>query len=87
MYPVAFIIAKDIKIRAEFSHEDAEFIKQAVTGRASVGFGPFSIGGSYGYGKTEEKLNSDFQNGTIKVPGMQIIAWVSRVVPFSPQEV
>lgn len=84
MYPVAFIVARNISIKANFSHEDEEHIKQSAKSSASVGFGPFSIGGSYGYGKTEDKLNSDFQNGEIKVPGMQIIGWVSRLVPLSP---
>ena len=59
--------------------------KESVKSSASVGFGPFSIGGSYGYGKTEDKFNSDYQNGEIRVPGMQIVAWVSRLIPLSPQ--
>ncbi len=85
MFPVAFIVAKDISIKANFSHEDEEHIKESVKSSASVGFGPFSIGGSYGYGKTEDNFNSDYQNGEIKVPGMQIIGWVSRLVPLSPK--
>lgn len=85
MYPVAFIVAKDITIKADFSHEDEEHIKQSAKTAASVGYGPFSIGGSYGYGKTDDKFNSDYQNGEIRVPGMQIIGWVSRLIPFSPK--
>lgn len=86
MYPVAFVVAKDIRIKANFSHEDEEHIKESVKSSASVGWGPFSIGGSYGYGKTKDKFNSNYQDGEICVPGMQIIAWVSRVVPFSPND-
>lgn len=85
MYPVAFIVAKDIVIKADFSHEDEEHISQAVKSSVSVGYGPFSISGSYGYGKTEDNFNSDYQNGEIRVPGMQIIGWVSRVTPASPK--
>jgi hypothetical protein len=85
MYPVAFIVAKNIKIKAEFSHEDQEFIKKAVHAGTSVGFGPFSISGKYGYGHSSESFNSDFQNGTIFIPGYQVIAWVSRLTPFSPK--
>jgi hypothetical protein len=84
MYPVAFIVARNISIKANFSHQDEQHFKESLKSGASVGFGPFSVGGSYGYGKTEDKLNADFQNGEIKVPGMQIIGWVSRLVPFSP---
>ena len=85
MYPVAFVVASDIRIKANFSHEDEEHIKESAHASTSVGWGPFSIGGSYGYGKTDDEFHSDYQNGEIRVPGMQIIAWISRVVPFSPQ--
>lgn len=85
MYPVAFIVAKNIRIKADFSHEDEEKIKQSVQSNASVGWGPFSISGNYAYGNEENRFNSDFQNGEIRIPGMQIIAWVSKVIPFSPK--
>lgn len=85
MYPVAFVVASDICIKANFSHEDEEHIKESAHASTSVGWGPFSIGGSYGYGKTEDTFHSDYQNGELRVPGMQIIAWISRVVPFSPR--
>lgn len=83
MYPVAFIVAKDIVIKANFTHEDEEHIKRSAESDVSVGWGPFSIGGSYGYGHTEDHFHSEYQNGEIRVPGMQIIAWVSRVIPYS----
>ena len=85
MYPVSFIVARDVVIKAEFSHEDEQHISQSVNTSASVGYGPFSIGGSYGYGKTEDNFNSDYQNGSIQIPGIQIIGWVSRVIPASPK--
>ncbi len=85
MYPVAFIVAKDINIKANFSHEEEEHIKQSIKASTSVGFGPFTIGGNYGYGKTKDRISSNFANGEIKVAGMQIIGWVSRVVPYSPK--
>lgn len=83
MYPVAFIVAKDICIKANFTHEEEDHIKQAIKTGVSVGYGPFSIGGNYGFGKTEDKFDSNFQNGEIKVPGMQIIGWISRLIPYS----
>ncbi|HBI39652.1 MAG TPA: hypothetical protein DDY16_01710 [Tenacibaculum sp.] len=86
MYPVSFIVAKDISIKADFSHEEEEHISQSVNGSASVGYGPFSVGGNYGFGSTEDNFSSDYQNGEIRVPGLQIIGWVSRVIPASPQE-
>lgn len=83
MYPVAFVAAKDIVIKANFSHEDEERIKESVQANTSVGWGPFSISGSYGYGHTSDHFHSDYQDGELRIPGMQIIAWVSRVIPYS----
>lgn len=83
MYPVAFIVAKDIVIKANFTHADEEHIKESYKASTSVGWGPFAIGGSYGYGRSNDNFHSDYQNGEIRVPGMQIVAWVSRVVPPS----
>ncbi|WP_313385296.1 hypothetical protein [Chishuiella sp.] len=86
MYPVAFVVARDITIKADFSHEEMDHISRSVKAGASVGYGPFSISGSYSNSKTEDKFTSDFQNGEIKVPGMQIIGWVSRLIPESPKK-
>lgn len=83
MYPVAFVVAKDISIKADFTKEDRDIIEESYKTGVSVGWGPFAIGGSYGYGNSEDTFHSEFQNGELKVPGMQIIAWISRVVPFS----
>ena len=84
MYPVAFIVARDITIKAELSKEEESMLKESYSAETSVGWGPFSIGGNYSYGHTDENFQSELQNGVIKVPGMQVIGWVSRIVPFSP---
>lgn len=85
MYPVAFVVASNIVIKAAFSHEDQEIIKQSLSTSVSASYGPFSISGKYGYGRSQDNSNADFQNGEIRVPGMQIIGWVSRLIPSSPQ--
>ena len=83
MYPVAFIVAKDIVIKANFSHEDEEHIKQSMQASTSVGWGPFTISGGYSYGHSSDDFHSDYEDGEIRIPGMQIIGWVSRVIPYS----
>lgn len=85
MYPVAFIVARDITIEADFTEEDKEIISQAVSASASVSVGPFSVGGGYSYGNDKEHIESSFKDGKLTVPGMQIIGWVSRVLPPSPR--
>jgi len=84
MYPVAFVVARNIKIKADFSHEDIEKVSNATQAGGSVGWGPVSVSAQYGNKNTHEELNQDMQNGEINVPGMQIIGWVSRLTPQSP---
>lgn len=84
MYPVAFIVARDIEITADFTTEDEKNIEQSASVGGSVGYGPFSVGGNYKYGNKSDHLDTKISNGTLKVPGMQIIGWVSRVTPASP---
>jgi len=84
MYPVAFIVARDVTIKANFSEEDEKHISQAVSASASVSYGPFSIGGSYSYGKKEDNFYASYQGGAIRVPGIQVIGWVSKLVPACP---
>lgn len=86
MYPVAFIVARDLVIKGSFSKTDEQYISQAISAKASVNYGPFSIGGSYKYGHEEEHMKSSFDAGTIKVPGIQIIGWVSRLLPPCPTQ-
>lgn len=86
MYPVAFIVARDIEITANFTKEDQEIIEQSAKAGAKVSYGPFSIGGSYEYGNKTEHFESQVSDGKLRVPGMQIIGWVSRVMPASPKK-
>ena len=86
MYPVAFIVAKDITIEADFTEEDRTFISQAVSASASVSWGPFSVGGGYKYGNEKEHIETSLESGKLRIPGMQVIGWVSRVMPASPKK-
>ncbi len=84
MYPVAFIVARDIRIKADFSQEEMDTISRKIEAGASVSYGPFTVGGKYSHGHEEEHMKSSFENGELKVPGMQIIGWVNRVIPACP---
>ncbi|ELR64395.1 hypothetical protein C942_02575 [Photobacterium marinum] len=83
LMPVAFVVMSDVEITANFSSEDKKHIESATSGSASVGWGPFRIGGSYSHSSSHDSFKSTFDGSTIKVPGMQIVAWVSEVTPMS----
>lgn len=83
LMPTAFVVMSEVEISADFSAEDKKHIESATSGSASVGWGPFSIGGSYSHSESHDTFASTFDSGTIKVPGMQIVAWVSEITPAS----
>ena len=85
MVPVAFFVAKNITIKGSFSKEDREWISSSVKSNMKVGFGPFTIAGKYKYSSDTDNFSSKVEEGKIEVGGMQIIAWVSRVIPASPK--
>ncbi|TPQ18832.1 hypothetical protein [Streptomyces sporangiiformans] len=80
----SFIVARDIKISGNWSTSDLQFASQATSAGASVGWGPFSLSGSYSNSSSTRRFASTFDGTTITVPGAQIIAWLSSVVPYSP---
>lgn len=99
LIPTAFIVARDVVITAEFSSEDKDLIESSssLSGGGGLGFGPFAVHGDVSLGSlgpnlkresstTTEVFHSELHNGELKIPGMQIIAWISAVVPASPSE-
>jgi len=84
LLPTAFVVARKIIISAHWSQTDWDFAKSQTTAGASIGWGPFRIGGNYTRSKTNEKFSSGFADGNIIIPGVQIIGWINQVVPYCP---
>jgi hypothetical protein len=84
LLPVGFVAARDVTLsgfsKDEFeSHMDRDF-----SVGASVGWGPFTFGGHYHQHDKEDHFEASYENGDVRVPGVQIIAWVNQIVPLSP---
>lgn len=84
LMPTGFVLAKNVKVTADFSEEDKKFISNSVDTKASAGWGPFSVSGKYGYSSSNEEFTSKFDGGSLEFPGLQLIAWISTVTPASP---
>jgi hypothetical protein len=87
LIPTAFIIAKDVTIKANFTEQDTKRFTSESSSDASWGWGwgPFSGGGTYFKNKeSKDTFNSTFSNGMLKLPGLQVVAWVSSITPPSP---
>ena len=87
LIPVAFVVMSDVTITADFSEDDKKHIDSATSGSASVGWGPFSVSGHYSHSDSKDMSKATFDGGSIRVPGMQIVAWISEITPISPPAV
>jgi hypothetical protein len=84
LLPTAFVVARDITITADFSSEDKTHAESEWKAGGSVGWGPFSVSGNYAHSEKHDTFQSTFSGGTLTVPGIQIIGWISEIVPASP---
>lgn len=84
LIPVALLVARKVKIEAKISRREYEYFKSRIEANASVGWGPFSVGGRYS--RTEE---SSHEKGKLTENGIesnapQIIGWFCDIPPLSP---
>lgn len=84
LLPLSFVVVKDVWISASWSRTDWDLIKSRTGGGGGFAIGPFSISGSYAHSRSKETFNSNCVDGNIWVPGVQIIGYISQVVPYCP---
>ncbi|RJS53011.1 hypothetical protein CJ480_14900 [Bacillus subtilis] len=87
LIPKSFIVVKDVSITGEWTEEDRTLIEKSISGEGGIsflGFGGFGIKGRKH--ETHEEFHSEFVDGTIKITGSQILAWISQIVPYSPSQ-
>ncbi|MEG3918478.1 hypothetical protein QUA07_04925 [Microcoleus sp. T3_A4] len=86
LLPQRFIVVQDVEITANWGQTDLDIIDKAISGSASVGWGPFSVSGSYSHSSSKETFKAERDGSTLKIPGMQIIGWICNVVPACPPQ-
>jgi hypothetical protein len=84
LIPTAFVVMSDVTIKADFSAQDQSHIESATSANVSVGWGPFSISGNYSHSESHDRFNATYDAGMIKIPGMQVVAWVNEIVHACP---
>jgi hypothetical protein len=84
LLPTAFVVVKDVVISATWSKSDWDFITSKTSAGAGFGIGPFSISGKYANSKSNATYTSALTDGKITVPGVQILGFISQVVPYGP---
>lgn len=84
LLPTAFIAIRDLEIRGSWSSTDRKIAEMAAAGSGTVGFGPFALSGRYGSDQAGATYTAKFDGQVLSAPGLQILGWISQVIPFSP---
>ena len=86
LLPQSFLAIKNLSITGNFSSSELNQASSAISSNASVGWGPFSISGSYKHGSSEQHVKGTANAAGIRVPFVQIIGWANLILPFTPPE-
>lgn len=78
------ILIKDLSIRWSKWQEDWDAHSETTSASASVGWGPFAVHGSYSHHDEQRNFEADASGESLKVPGIQLIGYVSTINPASP---
>jgi hypothetical protein len=81
LLPTSFVVVKDVKISAKWSKSDLDLIKSQTSAGGGFGIGP---SGNYASSKSKQTFTPAIADGVIEVPGVQIIGFISQIVPFCP---
>lgn len=84
LLPQSFMVIKNLNITGGFSSAELDEASHQVDAGASVGWGPFSISGSYSHGSQSKSAKGTVNSSGIHVPFVQIIGWTNAILPLSP---
>jgi len=82
----SFILARNVKIKWAATDSDLSTLHTAASGGGAVGIGPFMIGGSHSESHSKSDFTFDGNNQGITIDGVQLIGYVSVIMPGSPKK-
>ena len=86
LIPTAFVVAKNVVIDFGSDTQDTSHVEKMISTSAKVGWGPFSVSGSYSHSSSKDTFNSTFDGGKLRLPGMQLLGWLNTITPACPPE-
>jgi len=78
------IVVRNVELSAAFSHDELTQFNSQVSAGASVGWGPFSVSGSYQETTGSKYTRGTFDGVTLKIPQPQIIARTGQMLAKTP---
>lgn len=82
--PNYMIVARNVAITSNFSHNDATHIQNSFSSSGGGGWGPFSVSGYYNSSSGSHRTNASFDGTTIRIDQPQIIAFTGSLMPRCP---
>jgi hypothetical protein len=78
------ILVRNVELAGSFSSSESTFYTQQMQANASVGWGPFSLSGSYSEASGSQYTQASFDGVTFRIAQPQIIAMTGLLLPRSP---
>jgi hypothetical protein len=80
----SLILIKDLSLKWSNWKSDWDSHAETTSASASVGWGPFSVNGSYSHHGERRNFSADSDGESLTIPGIQLIGYVSMINPLSP---
>lgn len=80
----SLILIKDLSIKWSDWKSEWDSHAESTSGSTSVGWGPFAVRGSYSHHDEQRNFEADSSGESLRVPGIQLIGYVSTINPASP---
>ncbi|HEV7774769.1 MAG TPA: hypothetical protein VGO48_15920 [Conexibacter sp.] len=84
LLPTGVIVARNLVIEGQFSHEDQTIVQEALRTEMSVGWGPFSISGHYNQSRGSAVSHGNVEATGMSNPDPQILGFFCDVLPLCP---
>jgi hypothetical protein len=88
-YPTSFIVAADttIEFTGSTKHIEQQFDSHSNSGSVSVGYGPFSVSGSFHESASSQSMQvqSTATGCKLSFGAPQVIGWISQILPTLPR--
>lgn len=83
-YPTTAVFIKDVEIKSSSMKDIYNEVNRTLKEGGSVGWGPFKISANHSQNSKEVKTNFDEKANTLRIEGMQLIAFKCLALPKAP---
>jgi hypothetical protein len=83
-YPITALFVRNVKFTFDEADAQSKYVNKNISAGGKVGWGPFSVGGSYSKGSETRDFHSHVEGGAVEIPGIQLIGTINNIVPKCP---